>query len=85
MLDRMTNKRVVIGLIIARIVTGIIAMPTTEGSGTSNQMTTYTQIDSVFRLISTILMVLIIIIALNALGNMSKNKNDNDEDLDLHS
>ncbi len=75
MLDQMTNKRVVIGLIIARIITGIIAMPATSSNGAA----TYTPIDNLFRLISTLLMVLILVIALHALGNMKKNKDDKDE------
>lgn len=75
MLDKITNIKTVVILIILRVITGIISMPTIEGEGTSDiAMTTYTQIDSIFRLISTLLMILIIIIALNALGNYSKHK-----------
>ncbi len=71
MLDKYTTKNTIIVLIIARIVTGIISMPTVTPG-----MTTYTQIDSIFRLISTLIMILIIVIALNALGNYSKHKHD---------
>lgn len=68
MLDRLTNLKTVIILIIARILTGLVSMPSGDGA--------YSSIDSLFRIISTLLMVLILVIALHALGNYSKSKEE---------
>lgn len=77
MLDKITNLKTFIVLVIMRTITGLIAMPTviTSNDGLRTD-TIYTPIDSIFRLISTLLMVALIVIALNALGNYSKDKQD---------
>lgn len=71
MLDKLTNIKAFSILVILRILTAIIAMPTTLANGNEY----YSRIDNIFRLISTLLMVLLLVIALNTLG---KSKNDND-------
>ncbi len=78
MLDKMTNLKTFIALAVLRTITGLIAMPTVIRSDDGlTTHTIYTQIDSIFRLISTLLMVALIVIALNALGNYSKDKQEN--------
>lgn len=73
MIDKITNIKAFVVLVILRTITGLIAMPTviTSNDGLRTD-TIYTPIDSIFRLISTLLMITLIVVALNALGNYSK-------------
>lgn len=77
MLNKITNLKTFIVLVIMRTITGLIAMPTviTSNDGLRTD-TIYTPIDSFFRLLSTLILVLLIIIALHALGKYSNQEQD---------
>lgn len=70
MLDKLTNIKTVVILIVARLITGMISMP----SGAQPSL-----IEIAFSILSTLLMILILVIALHALGNYSKRKGDEDK------